>query len=234
MSFDLVIAVRGGPEAKSRLAPALTPARRQALVAAMLEDMIAATRDADRRARLWLATPSDELSVLGARLGALTIPPPPRPGLNAAFAGALGYFTNLGRLAPILLLPGDLPLLRSADVEALAALAEAHDLVLAPAGEDGGTNAVGLAAATRFRPRFGRDSFARHRAQAERQAESCAILHTPTLALDLDRPDDLAAVLAGGPGPCTRGVLEQSETVERSAPEGRGPRSGGGQGLRTL
>ena len=61
MSFRVIIAARGGTDAKSRLAGRLGPADREALVEAMLADMLAALRGCPGVARVYVSTPTPAL-----------------------------------------------------------------------------------------------------------------------------------------------------------------------------
>jgi 2-phospho-L-lactate/phosphoenolpyruvate guanylyltransferase len=195
---EVVIGVRGGPHAKSRCGEVLTPDDRARLTEAMLEDMIEAVAGAPAIGRLWVVTPTPELARLAASRGAEIIHQPQDGDLNDAFALALA---EIGERAPydsVALLPGDLPLLQPADLEAAFTLSRTHAVVLAPALADGGTGAIVLRAGVQLPLFFGRDSFARHAAAADRLGLSRAVVIATSLTLDLDRPSDLHAVLTLG------------------------------------
>jgi 2-phospho-L-lactate guanylyltransferase len=191
---QVVIAVRGGRAAKSRLATILEPRDREAVVEAMLRDMIAAARRTPRVSGLWVVTPTPELGALAAGLGVQVIDQSEPGGLNAAFRQALAMVADAAPYDAIALLPGDLPLLEPGDLDAALALAEAHAVVLAPS-TDGGTGALVLRAGVDLAPCFGPDSFSLHREQTARRGLATAVVEAESLAHDLDRPEDAAFLL---------------------------------------
>jgi 2-phospho-L-lactate guanylyltransferase len=102
-------------------------------------------------------------------------------------AAALGY-----ELA--VLVPGDCPLLEPAEVDALVREAGQQDLVIVPDRHGTGTNALALDPRGPFRPSFGPGSLERHTQQAHERSLDFTVRELPSLALDLDTPDDLAAL----------------------------------------
>ena len=98
---------------------------------------------------------------------------------------------------------GDLPLLTAADVAALVALAggDAPVVVLAPDRHERGTNALLLRPPDAIPFAFGPDSLARHRAAAAARGLPVRLYRAPGTALDLDTPEDLAALPAHAAGP---------------------------------
>jgi 2-phospho-L-lactate guanylyltransferase len=91
---------------------------------------------------------------------------------------------------------GDLPYL-AAD-ELAGALATAGPVVAAPAISDGGTNVLLRRPPTVIPARFGRDSFAKHRTAARKAGADLVAIRARGLEHDLDRPEDLAMLLASG------------------------------------
>jgi 2-phospho-L-lactate guanylyltransferase len=97
----------------------------------------------------------------------------------------------------MLTLPGDLPLLTAADVQAmLVPPVPPVPVVLVPNRDDLGTNAIVLSPPDCLPLAFGHDSFQRHlRLAAERHLE-VEIRRLPRVALDIDEPGDLALFAA--------------------------------------
>lgn len=197
-----VIAVRGGPDAKSRCAEALDGVDRARLTAAMLEDMLAAVARCADVSATWVVTPTPELAQLARRSGARVVRQKERQkgprGLNAAFSQALSVVGERAPYDPAVLMPGDLPLLEPDDLGAAIRLLRTHGVVLAPS-QDGGTGLLGMRAGARLSPAFGPDSFRRHAAEARRAALTVAVVVAGSLSHDVDRPDDLAHLLEHGP-----------------------------------
>jgi 2-phospho-L-lactate guanylyltransferase len=210
-----VIAVRGGLDAKSRCAEMLDGPDRARLTAAMLEDMLAAVVRCEEVTATWVVTPTPELAELARQCGASAIFQEGRHegprGLNAAFGQALSMVGEHAPYDPVVLMPGDLPLLEPDDLGAAIRLLRTHAVVLAPSLDDG-TGLLGMRAGARLAPTFGPDSFRRHIAQARRSALSVAVVVASSLSHDVDRPDDLAHLLEHGPS--TRAAAFLRERLE--------------------
>jgi 2-phospho-L-lactate/phosphoenolpyruvate guanylyltransferase len=135
---------------------------------------------------------------------ALSPKPPPDHGCSWRRDEGRGLNAELEALrltmpaTPIVVIHGDLPLLKPEDVDFLLAAADASGLALAPDRHETGTNAVALAAGKAFAFAFGAGSFARH---CGGLAVAAAIVRRPGLALDVDTPADLAAARDAGFAP---------------------------------
>jgi 2-phospho-L-lactate guanylyltransferase (CobY/MobA/RfbA family) len=89
----------------------------------------------------------------------------------------------------------DLPQLSAADVQAVLALLELHEVVIVPDQEERGTNLLGLAPPAAMPSCFGTgDSFRRHLLGAEQRALRAAVSRMPGICFDVDEPDDLANI----------------------------------------
>ncbi len=205
------IPYKGPVGTKRRLAALLDPAERARLGRAMLADVLAALLDTPSIERVLLLTPAGGTPELfGAGPDALAPDPrltlldepPTRAGgtvpddLNAALWQAQSVAAAAGA-SHLLIVPADLPLLQSADISALLAETASPGVVVAPDRAAGGTNALLLSPPSALVPAFGVESFARHRALAARAGLPCAVVERPALALDLDTPADVTALLAG-------------------------------------
>jgi 2-phospho-L-lactate guanylyltransferase len=196
MNADVVIAARGGPGAKSRLAGRLGPEQREALVEAMLGDMLTALAHAPAVHRIYVTTPTPRLARLAARAGAVVILEPPGGELNAAFGAARRRIAAVDPDATVVLLPGDLPRLDAGDLEACLEVADPGRLVIAAASADGGTGALVLRAGLALPLAFGPGSLGKHLAAARGLGLAVELVRAPSLGFDLDRPSDLDALLA--------------------------------------
>jgi 2-phospho-L-lactate guanylyltransferase len=97
----------------------------------------------------------------------------------------------------MLTLPGDLPLLTAADVQAIITPPEPRvPVVLVPNRDDLGTNAIVLSPPDCLSLAFGHDSFQRHLRLAAERHLAVAIRRFPRIALDIDEPGDLALFAA--------------------------------------
>jgi 2-phospho-L-lactate guanylyltransferase len=216
---------KGPVGTKRRLMGLLDQDERARVSRAMLADVIHALLGVPEIARVLLLTPVSQTDaamppVLQAlpddpRLTLLDEPPevagaPGADGLNPALQQAQAVAAAAGA-SHLLILPADLPLLQSADVTALLAALppvgeteaesnadHAAGVVIAPDRGTGGTNALLLSPPDLIAPAFGEDSFVRHRALALSVGAVCTVVEREGLALDLDTPADVLALLASG------------------------------------
>ncbi|HXY16284.1 MAG TPA: 2-phospho-L-lactate guanylyltransferase [Terriglobales bacterium] len=90
-----------------------------------------------------------------------------------------------------LVIPADIPLIQSSELETVLADAPEQGSVLVPAADGRGTNAAFRRPAALFPLRFGNDSFKPHLAAARATGMPCRILSVPGIGLDIDNPVDL-------------------------------------------
>ncbi len=92
----------------------------------------------------------------------------------------------------MLLVPGDCPSLDAGEVTAL--LAHTEPVVIVPDRHGQGTNALLLTPPDVMAPAFGEGSFARHAALAAAAGATLRVVDVPSLGLDIDTAEDLAAL----------------------------------------
>ena len=199
--WQVVLPVKGGPRAKSRLEP-LTGAL-PGLALALALDCLDAVLGASAVARAWVVTADPEVAARAAAQGA-AVAPERRPGAGLLAAVADGVAAAGGSGGPVAVLLADLPSLRPSDLDAALAAAEralaaGAGEVLVPDAEGTGTVLLAAASALELRPRFGPGSAAAHAADG-----ALAVgLDLPRLRRDADTPAELAEALALGAGPRT-------------------------------
>jgi len=221
-----LIPVKRLEDSKSRLLPELPDGDRQALTLAMLEDLIEALHASGAIDRVAVTTPDEKVAERARAAGAEVVLRP-EPGLNAALEDAAirlapaadeALMVVLGDVAGAL--PADFRRLVDAASGDLAATGGpgrapiARGVWLSPSA-DGGTSALLLRPARAIPFRFGPDSAKRHREAAEAAGVAYHELPLPSLAIDLDAPEDLAAFLgtAGG-GVRTRRLLARTNETK--------------------
>jgi 2-phospho-L-lactate guanylyltransferase len=206
MTLALVPVKRLGA-AKSRLAGHVAPADRDALTLAMLADVVEALRGVAAIDRVAVVTPDPVVAEAARAAGAIG-DLRQAPGLNPALDAAAAELLAPGE--PLLVVLGDVA---GATVGELGQLFLAlHGLggsgVVLAAARDGGTAALLRAPGDAIPSRFGADSAKAHRREAEARGVPLRELALPSLAIDLDRPEDIAALLASeGAAPRTRALL---------------------------
>ncbi len=110
--------------------------------------------------------------------------------LNDTVAKAFDRAFERGNSA--LYIAGDLPFIKASDVHSLLqASRRQNNISIAPARQDGGTNAILVPAGIPFQPELGSGSFIKHLSQAARLGVSVAICYSPGLGFDLDTTEDL-------------------------------------------
>src|SRR5436853_5382407 len=186
-----VVPVKDTALAKQRLASAVPPALRQALMLAMLEDVLAARAAAPALAGRLLVTTDSAAQRLAARYGFDWLTDGAADGHTGAVAAAARHLAKNGA-GGMLTLPGDIPLVTAAEI---AQLLDAHRpapaFTIAPSHDELGSNAVIVSPPDAVSLRFGDNSFFPHLAAAEARGIRPTILPLPGIALDIDNPQDL-------------------------------------------
>jgi 2-phospho-L-lactate guanylyltransferase len=179
MSWTAIVPVKQGSARKSRLADLLSPKDRNRLSETLVAHVLDALRAAPSIGRIIIlsSAPHREAAEWHRDLGR---------GMNAELAA-------MPLMRRLLVVHGDLPLVTSADIEALIDAA-GKGIAIAPDRHRSGTNALAIADGP-FAFAFGEDSCRRHVAAAGDQA---VLLDRPGLSIDIDTPDDLAFARAAG------------------------------------
>jgi len=210
MDTVAVLPIKTFARAKHRLSAAVEPPGRRELAEAMVGDVLEALGAVEGLDGLIAVTAEPRAADAARGAGARVVHDDREAGQSAAAAMGVAAATEQGA-ARVLLVPGDCPALDPGEVAAL--LARGGQVVIVPDRHGAGTNALLLAPPGAIEPAFGPGSFARHAALAREAGVSARVAALPSLGLDVDTPDDLAALraaLAAHPGgaPRTRALLE--------------------------
>lgn len=174
--------------AKSRLAGVLSCKARVALVLAMAEDVLAALRDCSQLDGIVVVTDDPVLARVAEAHGCPVEPEHAAGGLNAALE-AVAERLDLDGDRSMLVVPADVPCIRTADVQAILE-AHAGGITLCIAEADQGTNAMLCSPPGAVPLLFGRESGLRHLESARRRGIAANRVSLPRLR-DIDRPTDL-------------------------------------------
>jgi 2-phospho-L-lactate guanylyltransferase len=190
----ILIPVKNLSAAKQRLAAVLDQPARTELAQAMLHDVVATIAAWPRRLACALVT-SDPFAIELARQNDFEIiPDPANPGETGAIEMATRLCVARG-IESTLVIPADIPLIQASELDQILAYAPAEGSVLAPAADGRGTNAAFRRPANLFPLRFGNDSFKPHLAAAQATGKECVVLQLPSIAIDVDNPEDLQRIL---------------------------------------
>jgi 2-phospho-L-lactate/phosphoenolpyruvate guanylyltransferase len=190
----ILIPVKNLSAAKQRLAAVLDQPARTELAQAMLHDVVATIAAWPRRLACALVT-SDPFAIELARQNDFEIiPDPANPGETGAIEMATRLCVARG-IESTLVIPADIPLIQASELDQILAYAPAEGSVLAPAADGRGTNAAFRRPANLFPLRFGNDSFKPHLTAARATGKECVVLQLPSIAIDVDNPEDLQRIL---------------------------------------
>jgi 2-phospho-L-lactate guanylyltransferase len=198
-----VVPVKTVARAKTRLAGVLTPDERALLCQAMLADVLHALRGASRLDRVVVVTADTVLAVQARAQGAEVLPEErlgqqAPVGQNVALEAAVTYCQGQGA-GGLLVVSADVPLLRSEMVDRLLCQGMRGDgvprLLLAPSSEGTGTNALFQRPPGVIPFLFGLNSLQRHQRAAREREILTDLFEARELALDIDTPADLQALL---------------------------------------
>ena len=191
-----VVPVKDLGNAKQRLAAVLDRPARTALFRAMLGDVLEALSGVAALARIMLVTRDPEAIALAEHYGAECLVEPENRGHTAAVELAAKVLADR-RAGALLQVPGDIPCVTAAEIEAvIAAHAPAPAVTIAPSRDHHGSNAVLCSPPDVLPFRFGDDSFHPHLAAARAVGVEPAVVERTGLGLDIDTPDDLEAFAA--------------------------------------
>ncbi|MFY9683959.1 MAG: 2-phospho-L-lactate guanylyltransferase, partial [Candidatus Sulfotelmatobacter sp.] len=191
----ILIPVKNLSAAKQRLASVLDQPARTELAQAMLHDVVATVAAWPRRPSCALVTGDPFAVDLAQQYDFEIIPDPVNSGETGAIEMATSICVARG-IDSTLVIPADIPLIQSSELEGILNRAPKEGSVLAPAADGRGTNAVLRRPASLFPLRFGNDSFKPHLAAAQATGKPCIVLHLPGIAVDVDNPEDLQQVLS--------------------------------------
>lgn len=190
-----VVPVKTFGSAKSRLSALLTGKQREGLSLAMLSDVLNALTGVRCLAGVMVVTNEPHAIRLARQFGARVMADENAIGPSAAIQAATADL-ELRSCDGMLALMGDLPLITSADIERLLSAHQGDCAVtLAPSSNRLGTNAAFCMPPGIIPLTFNGRGLADHLAAARLAGADTHILDLPSVALDLDLPEDIASLL---------------------------------------
>ena len=191
----ILVPVKNLSGAKQRLAAALDQPSRTALAQAMLFDVLTALHGWGNRPQVAVVSSDHYAMELAGEYEFEIIPDAENPGETGAIEMATLLCVERG-VDYTLVIPADIPLIQTWELDEILKHAPAEGSVLVPAADGRGTNAAFRRPANLFPLRFGNDSFKPHHAAAQATGKPCVVLNLPGIAVDVDSPEDLQQMLA--------------------------------------
>jgi len=189
MTNCALVPVKALPDVKSRLVPYLSQSQRETLVLDMLHHVLHILLDSNLLEQVSVVSPDmrvlEHAEAWGAHAFSEEI-----PGHNAALYAAALKMREEGASA-LLTISADLPLLQPSDIRTLIAQSVRYQVVLAPARDGTGTNAILTRPPLALPYLFGPDSLQRYMEEARQRKLSVSLYNSIGLALDIDTIDDL-------------------------------------------
>jgi 2-phospho-L-lactate guanylyltransferase len=194
----ILVPVKNLASAKQRLAAILDQPARTELAQTMLLDVLETLAEWPHHPEVGIVTNDAFALRLAHQFHFTVITDNANRGETDAIEIATRFCVANG-VESTLVIPGDIPLIQSWELEKIIAAAPAEGSVLVPAADGRGTNAICRRPASLFPARFGNDSFKPHYAAAQATGKPCVVLSLPGIALDVDNPEDLRT-LVSSPG----------------------------------
>ena len=210
--IGVVIALKRLSAAKSRLPPIFPAGDREHVVLAMLLDTIAAAQGTGAVSSVTVVTPDQTAAAAARNCGAAVLvdpTPPEHPDpLNNAILAAV---ETVVQVTPnVVVLQGDLPALKSAELAEALAAARSYDRSFVADRQGKGTAAL-FSFGTPPDPRFGIGSARLHRDSGAVELNGA----WPGLRCDIDTPEDLAEARHLGLGVATTAATDDDFTDAR-------------------
>ncbi len=196
MTMWAIVPVKPLRRGKSRLAGVLSEEERTALNSYLLAHTLDTLKATQEIEQVLVVSRDPAALALAREHGARTVQENGAPQLNIALARATVVAKNYST-SGLLIVPADLPLITPQDIRCM--LEFIHNppvVVVAPDRHRLGTNALLVCPVGLIQYDFGPGSFERHCERARQAGARLEICDLPSLALDVDLPEDLDLVSA--------------------------------------
>jgi 2-phospho-L-lactate guanylyltransferase len=212
MNVFAVVPVKGLDVSKRRLSKMLAPENRRTLTTAMLEEVLNVLKASSIREVL-VVSPDSEVRQIADKFGFSCLSPQ-QVGLNAALKEAVAWCMQK-KADAVLILPADVPLISSEDIDRLVELGSEESTVVLSPSMSGGTNALFLNPPNLIQPCFGPDSFFSHVEEALRKNIAIKFHSSREIMLDIDSEEDLNKLLELEDAVGHKRVFAQSKILKK-------------------
>lgn len=209
------VPVKDVSQAKQRLAGVLSQPERTRLAQAMLEDVLDALQAARSLDGIAILTVDPFAMRVAAQRGLRVIKEVAMEG-HTKIANAAMKVLHAEGVDAVLMLPGDVPMLTAAEIDAVVAASQGEAFTIVPSHDRDGSNAIVCAPPGVLPLRYGLDSFQCHLRAAHERSITPKLLELPGVAQDIDHPEDLSFILRSAKDTRARRLLREIDVVEAS------------------
>jgi 2-phospho-L-lactate guanylyltransferase len=184
----------------------------------MMEDVFDALNRSSLVDKIIVLTPDKRVANHAVSLGAVTMEDQCDRGINQSIEIATKREIEKRGGPPLLVLPVDVPLVKTSTIDAIISRVEdpSSSLIVITPSRDKGTNALLRNPPDVIPTRFGPDSSEAHILEARVKGIRVEIYQAEDLEIDLDKPDDLYEILMKGDSTRTSNYLESVIRTEMS------------------
>jgi len=194
MTFWAIVPVKPFRRGKSRLAGVLTEEERLDLNSQLLIHTVDTLKEISEIEHVLVVSRDQAALSLARAHGARTVQENGAPELNVALTRATIVAKRYATRG-VLIIPSDLPMISKEDVYAMLELVKDPPVVIVvPDRKKEGTNALLVCPVGLIEYDYGPNSFERHCQRARQAGARLEICELPSLALDMDLPEDLELV----------------------------------------
>ena len=204
MDVYAIVPVKKIGVSKRRLSQSLSTRERKALTVAMLEDVLKALK-ASNVNKVLVVSNDPNVHPIAEKFGAFFFSPI-RKGLNSAVEEAFVWCMK-NNADSVLVLPADIPLISSKDINAIVDLGSDERRVVLVPSRDWGTNAFFQCPPHLVHACFGPDSFKKHVNEACSKGACVKFYYSLGAGLDIDSVDDLKVLLKSENSTLSKQVL---------------------------
>jgi 2-phospho-L-lactate guanylyltransferase len=196
-----IVPIKKLEEAKRRLSGFLSPRERKKLCLAMLLDVLDNLENVTYIEKIYIVTPDDHVeAVVHAHYKNVhTILETECSSLNNSLHYATCYLEQYD-ISRILIIPGDLPLVKTGEIERILYEAGNTSMTIVPDKTFYGTNLLLLKPPSIIQLSFGPNSYHAHIRQAREKGISYKVYLTDCLLWDIDCPGDISPFIYRGYG----------------------------------
>ena len=192
-----VIPIKNLNETKHRLKSALNPQERRDFFMEMFKDVLTTLLAVPELEQVAVATVCPIAGKIAKKYGTSVLFTEKDEGQTAAVTRTADILESK-RVAKMLMLPGDVPLVTVEEIQTVIATHENASstpdipaMTIVPARDEQGANCIVLSPPTAAPLRFGPNSYFPHLETARKLGVSLQTLKLPGIGLDIDTPEDL-------------------------------------------